>query len=77
VKARLPEAVALAVRELADWGFAAVPREPGSAIEPLNDGALALDRYEAGRPAPEEACRVGDARVLARSAAPPTDGSEP
>jgi len=77
VKARLPEAVALAVRELADWGFAALPREPGSVVEPLNDGALALDRYEAGRPPPEEACRVGDARVLARATTPATDPSEP
>ena len=50
VKARLPEAVALAVQELAAWGFAPTPREPGSAFEPLNDRSLSLEAYEAGSP---------------------------
>ena len=67
VKARLPEAVALAVQELRRWGFEATPREPGSAFEPLNDRALAIEAYEAGRPSAEEACRVADPRVLAMS----------
>jgi hydrogenase maturation protease len=67
VKARLPEAVALAVQELRGWGFAATPRVPGSTFEPLNDRALAIEAYEAGRPSPEQACRVADPRVLALS----------
>lgn len=67
VKARLPEAVALAVQELRRWGFAATPREPGSDFEPLNDRSLAIEAYEAGRPSPEAACRVADPRVLALS----------
>ena len=67
VKARLPEAVALAVQELRAWGFAPTPREPGSAFEPLNDRSLSIEAYEAGRPSPEEACRVADPRVLALS----------
>ena len=70
VRARLPEAVALAVLELGRWGFAPRPREPGVAFEPLNDRSLAIDAYEAGRPSPDQACRVADPRVLALSAAP-------
>jgi hydrogenase maturation protease len=70
VKARLPEAVALAVQELTAWGFAPAPREPGSAFEPLNDQSLSLEAYEAGRPSADEACRVADPRVMALSAGP-------
>ena len=68
VKARLPEAVALAVQELRDWGYTPTPRAPGSAVEPLNDRSLAIEAYEAGRPSEDEACRAGDPRVLAMSA---------
>jgi hydrogenase maturation protease len=64
VRARLDEAVALAVQELAGWGYAAAPRPPGSFAEPLNASSLALDAYEAGRPSESEACRIGDARLL-------------
>jgi len=64
VRARLPEAVELAVRELAAWGYAATPRPPGSVAEPLNASSLALDAYESGRPSADEACRIGDARLL-------------
>ena len=52
VKARLPEAVALAVQELGAWGFAPTPREPGSAFEPLNDRSLASTPTRPGRPRP-------------------------
>jgi hydrogenase maturation protease len=65
VRARLPEAVALAARELADWGFAGTPRPPGSTFEPLNATSLAIDAYEAGRPSAADACRIGDPRLLA------------
>lgn len=64
VKSRIPEAVSVAVRELAAWGLAPRPREAG-ATERLNAPALALEAYESGRPSEAEACRVGDARVLA------------
>jgi len=70
VRARIPEAVELAVRELAAWGFPGVRRIADDAAEPLNAGALALDVYERGRPSAEDACRVGDARVLATAVAP-------
>jgi hydrogenase maturation protease len=68
VKDQLPIAVALAIEELARWGFDAVAREHAAAIaiEPLNAGALALALYEAGRPSEQAACRIGDARFLAR-----------
>jgi hydrogenase maturation protease len=63
VRARLDEAVELAVAELAAWGINATPRsEPP--VESLAAGALALHAYEAGRPSESEACRIGDARFL-------------
>ena len=65
VRARLREAVELAAAELAAWGIAARPRAAGERFEPLNDRSLAIDDYEAGRPSADEACRTGDARVLA------------
>ncbi len=73
VRARLPEAVALAARELAAWGFAGTPRAAGSPVEPLNAASLALDAYEAGRPSAADACRIGDPRLLAAAAAPRDD----
>jgi hydrogenase maturation protease len=65
VRARLPEAVGLAVRELVSWGIDGRARTPGERFEPLNNGALALDAYEGGRPSVDDACRVGDPRLLA------------
>ena len=63
VRARLDEAVALAVAELRAWGFAPLPRAEPAA--PLGADALAIDAYEAGRPSALAACRIGDARFLA------------
>jgi hydrogenase maturation protease len=65
VRARLDEAVELAVAELAAWGVPARPRsEPPD--EPLSAGALSLQAYEGGRPSETEACRIGDARFLSQ-----------
>ena len=64
VRARIPEAVELAARELAAWGYPGRRRAAGAPPTPLNAGALALDAYEAGRPSEAEACRIGDPRVL-------------
>jgi len=69
VRARLAEAVDLAAAELQAWGFCGRRRAPGERVDPLHDGALALDAYESGRPSEEEACRIGDPRVLALRAA--------
>jgi len=63
VRARLDEAVEIAVAELSAWGVAAVPRTEAAA-EPLSPGALTIDAYESGRPSAADACRIGDARVL-------------
>jgi len=63
VRARLDEAVALAVAELAAWGVAPTRRlEP--TLEPLGADALGIEAYEAGRPSATEACRIGDARFM-------------
>jgi hydrogenase maturation protease len=64
VKARLPEAISLALAELAAWGFPGAPRPDGATVEPLNAVSLAIDAYEAGRPSADDACRVGDPRLL-------------
>jgi hydrogenase maturation protease len=64
VRARVDEAVALAVDELASWGVAAAPRAATPA-EALSPGALAIQAYEAERPSAADACRIGDARFLA------------
>lgn len=64
VRARLPEAVAIAAEQLAAWGFPGVPRPAGAVFEPLNAAPLALDAYESGRPSADAACREGDPRVL-------------
>ena len=73
VRARIPEAVALAAQQLAAWGCAGVPRPPDAVLEPLNAVSLALANYESGRPSAAEACRIGDARVLARALEPRGD----
>jgi hydrogenase maturation protease len=67
VRNRLPEAVALAARELAGWGFPGTPRDVADPFEPLHATPLALAAYEAGRPSEADACRIGDPRVLARA----------
>jgi hydrogenase maturation protease len=67
VQSRVPEAVDLALAELAAWGA-----EPRAGERP--SGAVVIDavgqaRYESGRPPEELACRHGDARFLSKQAA--------
>src|SRR5271166_6485953 len=50
VRERIPDAVELAARELAGWGYPGERRTPDAPPPPLNAGALALDVYESGRP---------------------------
>jgi hydrogenase maturation protease len=64
VRARLAEAVELAVAQLTEWGFAGRRRAAGEAVEPLNAQSLALGAYETSRPAADDACRIGDPRLL-------------
>jgi hydrogenase maturation protease len=69
IRARLAEAIALAAHELATWGVPGRPRAPDEAFAPLFDASLALADYEQGRPSEDDACRIGDARVLASARA--------
>ncbi len=65
VKTALEDALALALERLREWGAKPVPRELApSADEAVTVPTLALGAYEAGRPAAEQACRVGDERFL-------------
>ncbi len=62
VRSQIAAAVQLAVRRLHVWGLQAVRRvAPAVAADqsPLN-----IESYEQGRPTAEEACRIGDERVL-------------
>jgi hydrogenase maturation protease len=65
VKAALEDAVALAVRRIADWGGNPQPRQqPLSAHEAVTTPELSLAAYEDGRPSAELACRFGDDRFM-------------
>lgn len=64
VREKLPRALEAGLDVLAAWGVPGVPREPGDAA-PLFDASLTIDAYESGRPSEQEACRVGDERLLA------------
>ncbi len=66
VRARLDEAVALALAELAAWGVPGQTREAAADDEPLGPPPLALPDYEGERPTPAQACRIGDARFFPR-----------
>lgn len=66
VKARIEPAIDAARDYLARFGVAWTPRESAAEVPPdMPHRALEMDRYEAGRPSEELACRIGDARVLA------------
>lgn len=65
VRARLGEAIDLAARQLAAWGFPGRARAADESAEPLNSEVLQLAAYERGRPSEDDACRIGDPRVLA------------
>jgi hydrogenase maturation protease len=64
VRARLADAVELAALELARWQMPGRRRVPGEPVEPLSSSSLQLDEYESGRPSADDACRIGDERLL-------------
>ncbi len=68
VRAKIPQALRIGVETLAYWGVPGRPRE-GKPADALFDPSLAIERYESGRPDAAQACRIGDARVLAMRAA--------
>ncbi|PTW51378.1 HyaD/HybD family hydrogenase maturation endopeptidase [Rhodovulum kholense] len=62
VAARLPDALAEGLAELARWGVAA---RPGRTAAPdLADPSIRREAYESGRPSAEAACRSGDDRFF-------------
>ncbi len=65
VRAQLPAALTHACRMLASWGVTVTARSETVPVA-LHDASLALSAYEQGRPSAADACRVGDARVLAQ-----------
>jgi hydrogenase maturation protease len=63
IKAKVPDALAIAVERLQQWGISVTPRAAVANTD-INDEALAMGRYEAERPSAEAACRIGDDRFL-------------
>ncbi len=62
VRARVAEAVDIAAARLRAWGVDLHPAAPAQEEGAGATDALALDGYEAGRPPPEAAWRMGDLR---------------
>jgi hydrogenase maturation protease len=62
VKARIPEALKLALDTL--YGWLAQPQRRGEPVAQITLDSLALDRYEGQRPSADMACRFGDGRFL-------------
>lgn len=69
VRSRLPDAMAAAKEILTGWGYSLEERsEQERAVLPaLAWDELEMDRYEAGRPSDDEACRAGDERFMRRA----------
>jgi len=63
IKAKVPEALAIAVERLRQWGIEVTPRPADARLE-ASDDVLGMGRYEAERPSAEAACRIGDDRFL-------------
>ena len=65
VKLALEDALALGVDALRRWGVTPRPRSaPPASGEAVTVPTLAIGAYESGRPAAEQACRVGDERFM-------------
>ena len=65
VKTALEDALALGLDRLRAWGARPLPRLASLAgDEPVTVPTLSLQFYEEGRPAPEQACRIGDERFM-------------
>ena len=64
VKAQIQPALEIAVAYLQEQGIPVSPRTDQSTAESLAPDSIALHGYESQRPCEDEACRLGDARVL-------------
>ncbi len=67
VRDRIPDALAVAVEYFESQGLMLRKRSTPVASSVITPG-LDLERYEAHRPDAQQACRIGDARVLNRTA---------
>lgn len=65
VKAQIGPAVEVALQWLRQWGIAYARRAAPLPCSGLNTPVLEMAAYEAGRPSADEACRIGDDRILA------------
>jgi hydrogenase maturation protease len=75
VQSQIPDALQLGIEELRRWGVE-VRERAGQSERDVVISALQQGRYEAGRPAPDVACRSGDERFLAIRAAAEGRGNE-
>ena len=64
VKAQIQPAIEMALDYLAGFGIHAEKREVPLTADEMAGAIADITRYEAERPDPSEACRVGDGRVL-------------
>ncbi len=68
VKQSLPQALALGLERLRNWGAAPQRRAESLPEDACLSGAmLTLGRYESERPSVEQACRVGDERFIPKA----------
>jgi hydrogenase maturation protease len=63
IRALVPIAAERAAERLHSWGLD-VARRPESPATSCSESPLDIARYESGRPSEEDACRIGDDRVL-------------
>jgi hydrogenase maturation protease len=66
VRARIPEVVELAAREIATWGYPGMRRSANAWVDPLGSPALAMHAYESGTLPQDDFSRFGDPRLIAR-----------
>ena len=65
VRAQVAPAVEIGADWLRRWGVRVTPRAVG-AVPDMSIQALDIRSYEDGRPSAEDACRIGDPRLLSR-----------
>lgn len=64
VKACIDQAISVALKHFDGWGILYQKRTSPLLADEINHAELSISAYETGRPSHEEACRIGDARIL-------------
>lgn len=65
VKDQIEPAIAAALQFLAQWGVTAERRDSPVSVDTQLTGAIAdIEEYESGRPSVDQACRIGDGRIV-------------